>query len=171
VLWARLSAAASGDPAARAHHFRSVNRRVDVATEIRPVLRELLVAAPSDLPNAGALQSRYSQELGPLLKPPVGRYGQIRNAPDSEALWLLVACDMGMDCAGTSIEADRLCLTSGLCGYQNLESAVRDGLLGSTELAPTLQARQQIVAALRRGDIAALVEPGPKAPLGRPLPK
>ncbi len=164
VLWARLSAAASGEPAARAHHFRSVNRRVDVAAEIRPILRELLVAAPSDLPNAGWLQSRYGQELGPLLRLPAAGYGQLRNAlPDTEALWLLVACDMGMDCAGTSVEADRWCVSRGLCGYPDLESAVRDGLLGSAELAPTLLARQQIVAALRRGDLAALVEPGSTA--------
>lgn len=170
VRWAVTSAAASGDPAARARHYRSANRRLDVATEIRPTLRELLVSDPSDLPNAEPLQIRYGSELGGVLNVS-GGYGQRRNVPDAEALWLLVACDMGMDCSEASVAADRLCLTRGLCGYPDLQSAVRDGLIGANEMAATMQARERIVAALRRGDIAALVDPAPAAPPARPSPQ
>lgn len=169
IRWAMTSASASGDPAARARQYRGVNRQVDVATDVGAILRELLVSDPSDLPHAGPLHDRYGRELGPLLRRS-GGYGQRANVPDTEALWLLVACDMGMDCAEASVAADRLCLLRGLCGYPDLQSAVRDGLIGADELAATMQTREQIVAALRRGDIAALVDPAPTPPLASPSP-
>ena len=89
------------------------------------------------------------------------RAGSYTPPPNFEAIWLLVACDRGMDCGGTSLSADRLCLIRGLCGYPDVESAVRDGLLGESELETALQARAHIVEALRRGDFDAIAGRGP----------
>lgn len=164
VRWARTSAAASGDPAARAVHFQAVPRRVDVDTEIRPVVRELLLADPVDIPVLALLHGRYGAEMGAVLQMDPARAWRNGARLDPEALWLLVACDMGMDCVGTGAPADRLCVDQGLCGYPDVESAVRDGLLGSSELELTLQARQQIVALLRRGDVDAIVNRPPPEP-------
>lgn len=164
VPWARASAAASGDPGARANHYQRLNRRANVDTEIRPLLRQLLVEDPQDLPAMGPLHTRHGQELGAVLHMDPARAWRDGKALDPEALWLLVACDMGMDCGGTSNQADRLCLDHGLCGYPDVEAAVRDGLLGSSELELTMQARRQIVELLGRGDLAAIVDRPPPEP-------
>ena len=130
-------------------------------TEIRPLLRELLLADPVDLPALSALHERYGPQLGEVLQVERG-YGYQINV-NMEALWLLVACDRGLDCGETSVAADQLCLTQGFCGYSNVEAAVRDGLIASPELEPTMHTRERIVAALRRGDIDAFVVYKPPA--------
>ena len=160
-LWARTSAAASGDPAARAEHYAYIWRRADLDSEIRPVVRELLLGDAQDLPALERLYGKYGRELPPLFQIDPRRAGSYTPPPNFEAIWLLVACNRGMDCGGTSLSADRLCLIRGLCGYPDVESAVRDGLLGESELETALQARANIVEALRRGDFDAIAGRGP----------
>ena len=160
-LWARTSAAASGDPAARAEHYAYIRRQADLDSEIRPVVRALLLGDAQDLPALERLYGKYGRELPPLFQIDPRRAGSYTPPPNFEAIWLLVACDRGMDCGGTSLSADRLCLIRGLCGYPDVESAVRDGLLGESELETALQARANIVAALRRGDVDAIAGRGP----------
>lgn len=161
LLWARTSAAASGDPAARAEHYAYIRRRADLDSEIRPVVRELLLGDAEYLPDLERLYGKYGRELPTLIQTDPRRAGGYTPPLNYEAVWMLVACDRGMDCGGTSLSADRLCLTRGLCGYPDVETAVRDGLIGESELETVLQARANIVAALRRGDFDAIAGRGP----------
>jgi hypothetical protein len=161
VTWARTSAAASGDPAAHLEHSAFVRRRPDISHEIRPLMRQLLAGDADDLPLVARIYERGARDL-PLLVPLNSRQAQsYAPLPNFDAIWTLVGCDRGMDCGGTSLSADRLCLIRGLCGYPDVETAVRDGLIGESELETAMQARVNIVAALRRGDVDAIVGRGP----------
>lgn len=161
VTWARTSAAASGDPAAQVELMTYSQQRPDIDREIRPLMRQLLAGEPDDLPLLARIYGRGAREL-PSLFPTDGALTQAyAPLPDFDAIWTLVACDRGMDCSGASVTADRLCLLRGLCGYPDVESAVRDGMLGESTLATALRARAHVGAALRRGDFDAIVGSGP----------
>ncbi|MGE4073045.1 MAG: hypothetical protein AB7E72_17900 [Lysobacterales bacterium] len=158
-FWARASAAASGDLAARLVLARlpgSQARRPDTATAA--LIQEALASGDAkDMGRMAELAWRRSVNLvlGYPETPAVNPRGWAAVPPphNAMAMWLLVACDLGLDCGADSPTLDRLCLRYGYCGYPSVEEALRDGLIADAEGAETENRRRWIVAKVRSGQI------------------
>jgi hypothetical protein len=163
LLWARLSAAASGDLAARLVELgngRPVPGRP--ADQAQLVLHEAVADGDPELLALIAEQSRFAP-LTPM--PPSTPGSQSSRKPwlrvqfDAAAVWTLAACDLGMDCGPESPTLDRLCLVSGLCAYPSVEEALRDGRITDEEAEETQARRHWLVERIRSGQIAGLFDP------------
>ena len=87
---------------------------------------------------------------GDLRIPGIELSGRWGGRPDPRMVWALVACDLGMDCGGTSSYLDQLCLREGWCGYPNVEAALRDGGIQADAAVETEVQRQMLRAQVRR---------------------
>ena len=170
-------AANAGDLQAQLSRQASNWRDADIDRETRPLLDAVLaeVIAGGDAGMLVDIGRIPAMNNGPALGPLASWYGlqQTAGEPNAHvnqrALWTLVACDLGMDCGASSPTLDRLCLLQGLCGYPDIEAAVRDGMITGAEAAETELRRQWAVARIRRGEIAGMFDPAPPpTPGGRP---
>lgn len=74
-------------------------------------------------------------------------------------VWPLVGCDLGMDCGPGSRALDLACLSHGAgCGYADLSELYRNWL-APWQYRQTERRRAEIVARIRRGDIAGMFDP------------
>jgi hypothetical protein len=88
---------------------------------------------------------------------------------NSELIWNLVGCDLGLDCGAGSAALDRLCLDLEACAYPNVESAIVDALWAQGDVDRFQQARRQLAERIRRGELSPIFEPWMTAPgPGRP---
>lgn len=170
-------AANAGDLQAQLSRQASNWRDADIDRDTRPLLNAVLaqVIAGGDASLLVDIGRVPAMNNGPALGPLASWYGlqQTEGEPNTRvnqrALWTLVACDLGMDCSATSPTLDRLCLLQGLCGYPDVEAALRDGVITGVEAAETELRRQWAVARIRRGEIAGMFDLAPApAPGGRP---
>ena len=168
-------AANAGDLQAQLSRQASNWRDADIDRETRPLLNAVLaeVIAGGDVGLLVDIGRIPAMGNGPALGPLASWYGlqQTAGEPNAHvnqrALWTLVACDLGMDCSASSPTLDRLCLLQGLCGYPDVEAALRNGMITGVEAAETELRRQWAVLRIRRGEIAGMFDPAPApAPSG-----
>jgi hypothetical protein len=168
-------AANAGDLQAQLHRAKQ-RRDADVDADIRPLLNAVLaeVVAGGDAELLVDIGRVPAMANGPALGALASGYGlqQTSGAPNAQvnqrALWLLIACDLGMDCTATSPTLDRLCLLQGLCGYSRVEAALRDGVIRIVEAEETEARRQWAVARIRGGQIDGMFDPAAPLPAVRP---
>lgn len=152
--WQRASAAASGDLDARMVLTR-IRRPAKPGPdpETQALVQEAISGGDAEqIGQAAALISRRpaSFNLAYPVAPNV-RNGQWSPPArfDHRALWILVACDLGMDCSASSRTLDWMCLLDALCGYPSVEAALRDGQISEQSAAETEARRQWIVERIR----------------------
>lgn len=175
VVWAIASAAASGDLGARLEAARFDRRKPDVDGVLRPLLVEAVSSRdPEIIASIGQVASRGGTALQAAMPtmPAMPTSGQRPSLPrggyEPRALWTLVACDLGLDCGEASPTLDRMCLRDGLCGYPNVEAALRDGQITEAQLRETEYRRQWLGNRIRSGQIAGMFDPA--QPLEPPQP-
>lgn len=159
------SAAATGDPRARLHQLQWQRGRRDLDRQVRPVLYAALDAAlrdadPELLADIGyVIEQHQNDDIGELQNGwrPGGRSGDV--SFDRRSIWMLAACDLGLDCSATSRTLDRLCIADGLCGYDSVQAALDDGRIPPDQAAETERRRQMLVDRLRRGQVAGMFDP------------
>ncbi len=168
LIWARQSAAASGDLAARLFAVGRARTGSDPVATVRSLVEEALRGGEPELVAASGAVVVYN-ELGNAGASPVDRRRpRALVHVNIAAAWTLAACDLGMDCGATSQSLDRRCLSEGLCGYPNLEAALRDGVISEAEAVETEVRRQWLVARIRSGAIDGMFDPPPAPdPRGR----
>ncbi|MGE4073047.1 MAG: hypothetical protein AB7E72_17910 [Lysobacterales bacterium] len=160
----------AGDLQARMHELADRRDRAQVDGEMRALLESALTQAIRDgqwelLPELALVLARHA---GPELGPLASWYGIDQNSHaanidvDQRALWLLVACDLGLECGAGSITLDRLCLREGLCAYPDVASAVYDGIVRRRSAQETELRRQWAVNRIRRGQINGMFDPAPE---------
>lgn len=172
VVWAIASAAASGDLGARLESARFARGKPDVDGELRPLLVEAVASGdPEIIALIGHVAGRGGSALQASL-PTTPTSGQQPYIPgggyEVRAMWTLVACDLGLDCGETSPTLDRMCLRDGLCGYPNVETALRDGQIAEAQLHETEYRRQWLVTRIRSGQFAGMFDPAPAPAGGKP---
>ena len=143
LLWAKASAAASGDPLARLLEYGRPGYRQEVPSLLTQLVAE---GDPTLLVEVGQIH----RNRGDLRIPGIELSGRWGGRPDPRMVWALVACDLGMDCGGTSSYLDQLCLREGWCGYPNVEAALRDGGIQADAAVETEVQRQMLRAQVRR---------------------
>lgn len=159
------SAAATGDPRARLHQLQWQRGRRDLDRQVRPVLYAALDAAlhnadPELLADIGyVIEQHQNDDIGELQNGwrPGGRSGDV--SFDRRSIWMLAACDLGLDCSATSRTLDRLCIADGLCGYDSVQAALDDGRIPPDQAAETERRRRMLVDRLRRGQVAGTFDP------------
>ena len=159
------AAAAAGDPRARLNQIRWQRGRDDLDRQVRPALRDALDFAlrkpdPELLVDIGYLLEQHrADDLGDLQNGwlPGGRSGEVDF--DRRSMWMLAACDLGLDCSATSRTLDRLCMADGLCGYDSVQAALDDGRIPPPQAAETERRRRLLVDRLRRGQVAGMFDP------------
>lgn len=163
-------AANAGDREAQLLLQASRRPAADVDRDVRPLLNAVLAdvvagADPGLLVGIGRIPA---MESGPDLGRLASWYrlqqttGRPNAAVNQRALWTLVACDLGMDCGASSPTLDRLCVLQGLCGYPDVEAALRDGVIRRVEAAETEARRHWAVERIRSGQIAGMFDPAPQ---------
>lgn len=169
-------AANAGDLQAQLLRQSTQWRDADIDRDTRPLLNAVLaeVAAGGDADLLADIGRLPAMANGPELGVLASWYGlqQTSGAPNAQvnqrALWMLVACDLGMDCSAPSPTLDRLCLLQGLCGYSNVEAAMRDGVIRVVEAEETEARRQWAVGRIRSGQLAGMFDPAPNPAPGGP---
>jgi hypothetical protein len=159
------AAAATGDPRARLHQLWRQRGRRDLDSQVRPVLVAALDAAlreadPELLADIGYVMEQHrDDDIGELQNGwrPGGRSGEV--SFDRRSMWMLAACDLGLDCSATSRTLDRLCVADGLCGYDSVQAALDDGRIPPDQAAETERRRRMLVDRLRRGQVAGMFDP------------
>jgi hypothetical protein len=78
-------------------------------------------------------------------------FGTLLQGADAPFAWKLAACELGNDCGADSVDLRTICLSSGHCGYQNLEE-VYEQLLSPAQLRQVIALQESIVAHIKGGD-------------------
>lgn len=74
-----------------------------------------------------------------------------------EALWVLAACALGLDCGPTSRMMLTICLQQGLCGYPSYAGYAYDYLLSPAGRREVEAKLPTLIAAIRVGNVEALL--------------
>lgn len=154
------AAAAAGDLEARLRSWRYEDANKDASREaLRALLYDILLSGDTEL---------IAQ---------VGEYHWMVNASNQTTvedlvphgeLWRLIACDLGAACGRGSRALDQLCLSTSTaaCAAPTVEAAVQ-GLIPAWQFRLLQQRRAELLARIRSGQIAGILDPPrPPAPGG-----
>lgn len=115
----------------------------------RETLRAVLAAGdPRAL--AGIPAWSYSAGLGATTYFPADRNRR-------EALWVLAACALGLDCGPSSHRMLMLCLQQGICGYASYAAYAYDYLLSPAGRREVEARLPTLIAAIRVGNVEAIL--------------
>lgn len=115
----------------------------------RETLRAVLAAGdPRAL--AGIPAWSYSAGLGATAYFPADRNRR-------EALWVLAACALGLDCGPSSRMMLMLCLQQGICGYASYAAYADDYLLSPAGRREVEASLPTLIAAIRAGNAEAIL--------------
>lgn len=94
------------------------------------------------------------------LSPDPGAFGAHTRAGDGSIvdIWLLVGCDLGLACGDGSRELDRICLSSGSCGYADVAAALR-AARGEQHYQKIDQHRRELVERIRHNQTQGMFAP------------
>lgn len=153
-------AAMAGDPLATLLDLSAAPGDTDHA---QPLIDAFLQALTSADPARWQALSDAERNLAWADRPLLPR------GANSELIWTLVGCDLGLDCRAGSAALDRLCLDLEACAYPNVESAIVDALWAQGDVDRFQQARRQLAERIRRGELSPIFDPWTTAPgPGRP---
>ena len=153
------AAAAAGDLEARLRSWRYEEANKDASREaLRALLYDILLSGDTEL---------IAQ---------VGEYHWMVNASNQTTvedlvphgeLWRLIACDLGAACGRGSRALDQLCLSdsTAACAAPTVESAVQ-GLIPAWQFRLLQQRRTELLARIRNGQIAGILDPPQRAAPG-----
>ena len=142
--WGEL-AKVNGDLSARASTLIAQHQN---PAEINQVVKDIVVSQDAYAMSAMG-DAMFS--IGPESRV---NFGALLQGADAPFAWKLAACEFGSDCGAESVDVRTICLSSGHCGYQNLEE-VYEQLLSPAQLRQVLALQESIVAHIKGGDYSS----------------
>jgi len=105
---------------------------------------------PMALVELSSLMSRNDQDPSA-----VGKYS--RSIPVSFA-WMLVACDIGLDCGSTSFLVRQICIFGSICGSGTLQDVVQQRVLTPADFRNVMEVRNDLRWIISSGEYFRLFD-------------
>jgi hypothetical protein len=150
------AAAAAGDLEARLRSWRYQDSKTDGGREaLRALLYDVLLSGDAELI---AQIGEFQWQVNP------SRQTTAEDLVPHGELWRLVGCDLGARCSRGSPALDRLCLSTSTaaCAAPSVAAALQ-GLLPAWQFQLLQQRRAELLARIRNGQIAGILDP-PRQP-------